>query len=85
MVYVGGWEFAPICGAVSGLSAEDLVVLVSIPRVVGAAALPRTPGAAGLTSPSAEAAGGVKRSPSGPSAASCEAVLLTPTDAGASR
>jgi hypothetical protein len=43
------------------------------------------PGGAGLPSPSAEAAGGVKWSPSRPSAASCEAVLLTPTDVGASR
>lgn len=38
-----------------------------------------------LTCTSAEAAGGVKRSPTGPSAASCEAVLLTPTDAVATR
>jgi len=44
----------------------------------------RTPGEAGLISPSAEAAGGVKRSPSGPSAASCEAVLLTPAGVRAS-
>jgi hypothetical protein len=34
---------------------------------------------------SAEAAGRVKRSPSGPSAASCEAVLLTLADSGARR
>ena len=41
---------------------------------------------ASLTSPSAEAAGGVKGSPTGPSAASCEAVPLTPScRSGASR
>ena len=40
----------------------------------------RRPGAASLTRTSAEAAGGVKWSPSGPSAASCEAVHLTPSD-----
>jgi hypothetical protein len=39
-----------------------------------------TSGAAGLTSPSAEAAGGVKRSPSGPAAGRRAAVRLTPAD-----
>jgi hypothetical protein len=56
--------------------------LVSIPYVRGvhAAAGTRTAGGAGLPSTSAEAAAGVKRSPTGPSAASCEAALLTPAD-----
>ena len=45
-----------------------------------AAGLSRIPGGAGLPSASAEAAGGVKRSPPGPSAANCVAVLLTPAD-----
>src|SRR4051812_47760287 len=72
----------PLCSAVYGLVGDGAVLPVSIPCVRGvhAAGLPRGPGEAGLPCPSAEAAGGVKRSPSGPSAASCEAVLLTPAD-----
>src|SRR4051812_28848236 len=67
-----------LCGALLGL--VDEIVSVTVPsacaRGVHVADLVRRSGAAGLTSPSAEAAGGVKRSPAGPSAASCAAVLL---------
>jgi hypothetical protein len=71
-----------LCSVVSGVSDDGVIVLVSIPCVRGVreAGLSRAPGGAGLTSPSAEAAGGVKRSASAPSAASCGAVLLTPAD-----
>jgi len=71
-----------LCSAVLRLVGDGVVVSVSISCVRGVhvAGLPRTPRGAGLPSRSAEAAGGVKRSPTGPSAASCEAVLLTPTD-----
>ena len=71
-----------LCSVAPGLVGDDVIAPVSIPCVCGVhvAGLSRTPGRAGLTSASAEAAGGVKRSPSGPSAASCEAVLLTPAD-----
>ena len=71
----------PLCSAVSGLFGDSVILAVSISCVRGVhvAGLFRTPGGAGLTSPSAEAAGGVKKRPTGPSAASCAAVLLTPT------
>ena len=77
-----GMATDPFCSAVSGLSGDCEIVYVSNPCVSGvhAAGLPRTRGGAGLPSTSAEAAGGVKRSTSVPSAASCGAVLLTLTD-----
>jgi hypothetical protein len=72
----------PLCGAVSGLVGDGVIVRVSISCVRGVhvAVLSRTPGGAGLPCPPAEAAGGVKRSASAPSAASCEAGPLTATD-----
>jgi hypothetical protein len=52
----------PLSGADSGPVGDGVIVLVSISCVRGAhvAGLSRTPGGAGLTSPSAEATGGVK-------------------------
>jgi hypothetical protein len=61
-----------LCGAVFGLVGGLVGVAISSWCVCGVlvADRVRAPGAAGLPSRSAEAAGGVKRSPSGPSAAS---------------
>src|SRR4051812_2413347 len=72
----------PLRRAVSRLIDDGVIVPVSISCVRGvhARGSPRTPGGADLPCASAEAAGGVKRSPSGPSAASCEAGLLTPAN-----
>jgi hypothetical protein len=54
-----------LCGVVSGLAGDGAAVPVSISCVRGVrvAGLSRTPGGAGLTSPSAEAAGGVNEEP----------------------
>jgi hypothetical protein len=75
---------ASLCSAVLALVGDGVSVSARGVCGVHVADAVRRAGAAGLASPPAEAAGEVKRSPSGPSAASCEAVLLTSPDAGAS-
>jgi len=78
----------PLGNAVFGLVGAGVIVSVSISCVPGvhAAGLSRTPGGAGLPSPSAEAAGGVKmESARTERQLAVSAVLLTSADSRASR